>query len=417
MSNTFDFSNSNGQNLIYVYPEEEEFFIKFLEDKGIFWSDEQKEASVISLSKSLTGYIKTPLRKINIDPKYKEINISHILRLYNYVYSYDGIQDDALLDISDSTKSENIVGSFLRKLRENISIGILQDYFPMEQRTNFLKGNVNYITTYQNILKQKKQPVQTRVYNLTPNVNINHLIVGALKKISKSGENSSEAFELLGYFDDVLAITENASEFLNNINFNSKNSRYKKVASDAAMIIDSLYYDSLKGEAGGESFLINFDMLFEKFIKKILFEETKTKDFSDWKQTKLLGTEYLNGSVLSKSFYQPDILYKFNPEDENADFHPSAEAVLDVKNKANGVFNNSDIYQIIMYNQLLYSKKSILVYPSFFWKQSTILLIENNRIPVPEIHSIFINITGPNAETFKLAINNLLENLYEILDK
>lgn len=417
MSTTFDFSSASGETLISVSPQEKDFFIKFLKDKGIFWSEEQQNALVISLSKSLTGYIKTPSRTINIDPKYKEINISHILRLYNYVYSYDGIQDDALLDINDSTKSENIVNTFLQRLRENISIGILQDYFPEKKRINFLKGNVNYIKTYQNILRHKKHPVQTQVYNLTPDVNINRLIVGALKKISKSGENSSTALELLVYFDDVLSITENASEFLNNINFNSKNSRYKKVASDAAMIIDSLYYDSLKGESGGESFLVNFDILFEKFIKKILFEETTTKDFSAWNQKELLGTEYLSGSVLRKSFYQPDILYKFNPEDEEADFSPSAEAVLDVKNKANSIFNNSDIYQIVMYNQLLHSKKSILIYPSFFRKQSTIFLVENSRIPVSEIHSVFINITGSDAESFKTAINILLEDIYEVLDK
>ena len=146
-------------------------------------------------------------------------------------------------------------------------------------------------------------------------------------------------------------------------------------------------------------------------MKKVHFEEAETKGFSAWKQTRLLG-EYLNGTVLGKSFYQPDILYKFNPEYEDADFHHSAEAVLDVKNKIQWCFSNSDIYQIIMYNQPLYSKKSILVYPSFFWKQSTILLIENNRIPVPEIHSVFINIIGPDAETFRTAINNFLEDIY-----
>ena len=73
---------------------------------------------------------------------------------------------------------------------------------------------------------------------------------------------------LANYFDDFLAITENASEFLNSINFKSKNLRYKKVASNSAMIIDWLYYYSLKGEAGGESFLINLVILFEKTVEK-----------------------------------------------------------------------------------------------------------------------------------------------------
>ncbi|PEK76004.1 5-methylcytosine restriction system specificity protein McrC [Bacillus toyonensis] len=408
--------NTDGQNLINVFPDEIEFFTKFLEKKGITWRQEQKAASVIALSKSLTGYIKTPRRIINIEPKYKEINIVHILRLYNYIYSYRDVQDDELLDINKSNQSQNIVNSFLKKLQENISIGILQDYFPSEQKTKYLKGKVDYVSTYKNIMKLRRYPVKTEVYTLSPNVDINRLIVGALQMISQSKQNSSEAIELLGYFNNVVPITENASEFLQNIHFNSKNIRYKKVTSDAAMIIDSLYYDGVRGNVGGESFLINFDILFEKFVRKILLEETNERNFSIWKEPKLLGKEYFNGLVLSSRFYQPDILYKFNPEDEERDYKPTAEAVVDVKNKANGVFKNADIYQVMLYNQLLYAKKSILIYPSFYYKPSTILMIENDSLPVPEIHSVFIDIASPDAETFKEAISNLIENVYEILE-
>lgn len=408
--------NAEGQNLINVFPDEIEFFAKFLEKKGISWRQEQKEASVIALSKSLTGYIKTPRRIINIEPKYREINIAHILRLYNYVYSYRDVQDDELLDINKSNQSQNIVNSFLKKLQENISIGILQDYFPFEQNTKYLKGNVDYVSTYKNIMKLRRYPVKTEVYTLSPNVDVNRLIVGALQIISKSGENSSEAIELLDYFNNVVPISENASEFLQSIHFNSKNIRYKKVASDAAMIIDSLYYDGVRGNVGGESFLINFDILFEKFVRKILLEETNERNFSVWKEPKLFGKEYLKGFVLSSRFYQPDILYKFNPEDEERDYKPTAEAVVDVKNKANGVFKNADIYQVMLYNQLLYAKKSILIYPSFFYKPSTIFTIENDSLPVPEIHSVFIDIASPDAETFKGSISNLIENIYEILE-
>ncbi|PFO12694.1 hypothetical protein COJ70_24300 [Priestia megaterium] len=407
--------NTEGQNLINVFPDEIEFFTNFLKKKGINWGREQKEASVIALSKSLTGYIKTPRRIINIEPKYKEIKIVHVLRLYNYVYSYRDVQDDELLDVNKSNQSQNIVNSFLTQLQENISIGILQDYFPYKQKTKYLKGKVDYVSTYKDIMKLRRYPVKTEVYTLSSDVDINRLIVGALQIISQSGQNSSEAIELLGYFNNVIPITENASEFLQSIYFNSKSIRYKKVASDAAMIIDSLYYDGVRGNVGGESFLINFDILFEKFVKKILLEETNERNFSFWKEPKLLGTEYLNGTVLGSRFYQPDILYKFNPEDEERDYKPTAEAVLDVKNKANGVFKNADIYQIMLYNQLLYARKSILIYPSFFYKPSTILTIENDSLSVPEIHSVFIDIASPDAEIFKRAIRNLIENIYEIL--
>src|SRR5690606_2697216 len=101
------------------------------------------------------------------------------------------------------------------------------------QKSKFLKGNVDYVSTYKNFMKLRKYPVKTEVYTLSPNVDINRLIVGALQIISQSGQNSSEAIELLGYFNNVVPITKNASEFLHSIHFNSKNIRYKKIASDA----------------------------------------------------------------------------------------------------------------------------------------------------------------------------------------
>ncbi|WP_223701713.1 McrC family protein [Sutcliffiella deserti] len=405
----------DGHNLIYVNSDEIKFFTEFLEKKGIAWKEEHKEASVVSLSKSLTGYIKTPRRLITIESKYKEINFEHILRLYNYVYSYNNTQDDELLDINESTQSQHIVRSFLTKLRGNISIGILQDYSKTDKNTKFLKGNVDYVTTFKNSMKLRRNPVRTTVYMLSPDVDINRLIVGALQLISKSGQNTSEAFELLDFFNHVHPITENASNYLGTIDFNSKNIRYKKIASEAAMIIDSLYYDEFGGNVGGESFLVNFDILFEKFIQKILIEVTEERDFSVWKESQIFGVEYFNGAVLNKNEYHPDILYKYTPEDEERDFQPSAKAVIDVKNKANGVFKNSDLYQMLVYNQLLYAKKSILIYPSFFYKPSTVFTIDNNRIPVPEIYSVFIDISSTEAETFKSSILTLIEDVYEIL--
>lgn len=306
----------------------------------------------------------------------------------------------------------------MKKLRENISIGILQEYAIFEQKSKYLKGNVEYVSTYKDSMKLRTYPVKTKMYTLSLDIDLNRLIVGALKIISQSGRYNSESMELLGYFNNhVEAITNNASEYLQNIHFNSKNIRYKKIVSQAAMIIDSLYYDSLKGNVGGESFLVNFDILFEKFVKKILIEETTERSFSIWNEPKLLGKEYLNGVVVGSRLYQPDIVYNFIQEDEERGYQPTAEAVLDVKNKANGVFKNSDVYQIMLYNQLLYAKKSILIYPSFYSKPTTILTIENNIIPVPEIYSVFIDIATPNTETFKKAIYNLIEDVFQVLEK
>src|SRR5699024_4991286 len=163
------------------------------------------------------------------------------------------------LDVNPSAQSGNIIKSFLQKLRENIPIGILQDYFVKDQKINFLKGKVDFITTYKNILKHNDYPVSTEMHTLSPNTAINRL----------NKDYKLKTLDLVDYFISVDPILTNAIEFFEEIYFDPKNIRYKKIAMEAAMIIDSLYYDDISGSTGGESFLINFDTLFEQFIQKV----------------------------------------------------------------------------------------------------------------------------------------------------
>src|SRR5699024_12262501 len=87
-----------------------------------------------------------------------------------------------------------------------------------------------------------------------------------------------------------------------------------KIAMEASIIIDSLYYDDISGSTGGESFLINFDTLFEQFIQKVLIHETNQRDFSKWTEPNILGKEYLNGFVIKEGKYNPDLMYRLNLE-------------------------------------------------------------------------------------------------------
>lgn len=405
------------RNLINIDEEEVSFFDTFLKNKGIKWNREERESRVVILSNSLVGYIKTPLKKIILEPKYKEVNISHVLRLYNYVYSYGGSQDDELLDVNPSAQSGNIIKSFLQKLRENIPIGILQDYFVKDQKINFLKGKVDFITTYKNILKHNDYPVSTEMHTLSPNTAINRLIKGALLIVSRStNDDNLKALDLLDYFISVDPILTNATEFFEEIYFDPKNIRYKKIAMEAAMIIDSLYYDDISGSTGGESFLINFDTLFEQFIQKVLIHETNQRDFSKWTEPNILGKEYLNGFVIKEGKYNPDLMYRLNLEDDRRDYQASAVGVLDVKNKANNIFNNQDLYQIVVYSQMLYSEYSILIYPSFFYRKPTVFSIDNSEMSVQDVNSCFIDIVTPSADAFKQSIVNFIEDIYGILE-
>lgn len=414
MNTINDVINLESQRIINVKEQEFEFFDKFLREKRISWSDENRSLGILPLSKSYAGYIKTPLRKIDIKPKFSELSIDHVIRLYNYVYSYQDSTDDELLEISYSTRS--IEAKFLSNLREQISIGLLQEYEEKTNRLDFLKGKVNYTKTYKNSKLLKKNPVCTKSFELSLNLDINRLICGALTIISHSKTYSSDSIELLSYFKGVQPCLENGSELLSKITFNSKTIRYKRVASDASMIIDTLYYDDFKGSTGGESFLINFDMLFELFIRKILLNETEERDFTVWDIPKIYAEERLDKDHISNREYLPDILYKYNTEDPNHGYAPSAKAILDVKNKAYSTFRNSDVYQMMFYNQLLYAQCNILLYPSFLEKETVTLNILNDSINVPSIFAIFIDIAKENSKSFKDDIEHFIKKIYKILE-
>src|SRR5699024_6660383 len=143
-----------------------------------------------------------------------------------------------LLDVNPSAQSGNIIKSFLQKLRENILIGILHDYFLKDKIINFLKGKLDFITTYKNILKHNDYLVSTEMHTLSPNTAINRLIKGALLIVSRlTNDDNLKALDLLDYFISVDPILTNATEFFEEIYFDPKNIRYKKIAMEAAMII------------------------------------------------------------------------------------------------------------------------------------------------------------------------------------
>ena len=189
--------------------------------------------------------------------------------------------------------------------------------------------------------------------------------MSALRKLERVHKYSSEASKLSMYFDGASNSVTKGSELLERITFNSNTSRYRRTLTYAAMIIDQLSYSDTGKTIGTDSFLINFDKLFEDFVIKVLKEMPEKKEFSTWFEKKKFADVIAAYGKYDEREYQPDILFRFNPEDEKQDYKPSAYAILDVKNKAYGLFKNADIYQILTYTRLLHGKKALLLYPAF----------------------------------------------------
>lgn len=397
------------QNIISILDSEMDFFEWFTQKNRIIWRTEDKCNRLLPLSKSYVGYIVTPVRKINLLPKYNEIGFEHIFRMYLYVHGYTSSDSPGVLDVAKSHTDIDVANLFFSSLDRNIQTGILQNYIKIKVRGKTIRGLVNYRKTYINYLKGRKKAIEGIVSRLSLNNPENRLIVTALIKLRHVKGYTNMASKNLMYFEGVPGNVESGSAVFESIVFNTNTVRYRKTLLYAALIIDELDYDDTGNVVGTESFLVNFDRLFEDFIVKALKDNSTARGFSTWNNSKTYAEILNNELILDHREYLPDILYKFRIEDERFNYEPSAYAVLDVKNKARGEFKNADIYQILTYARLLHSKKILLLYPSFAKKYPEELVLNPEIFEASVITGCFVNIADSTGEKFLESINFFVE--------
>ena len=217
------------------------------------------------------------------------------------------------------------------------------------------------------------------------------------------------------YFEGVNGNISDGKEHLCKITFNSNTMRFKQVLTYASMIIDQMDYDTIGNMIGTESFIVNFDRLFEDFVAKILLTVPEKRDFSVWSKPEIFSEIQRFNSSIEYREYLPDILYKYNREDKEKNYEPTAYAVLDVKNKAYSSYKNADIYQIVTYSKLLYASKMLLLYPSFERKKSEVLELNSEIFSPNIIFACFINISESDGKEFLQSIADFAKEVLQIV--
>lgn len=393
------------------------FFEDLTKKYGIAWSYEEKHNGILSPSRSYVGYITTPIRILALKPKYSEIGFEHIIRMYLYVYGYRPTDSAAILDVSNAETNADVAALFIKNLKRNIQEGILRTYKRERVKTGTLKGRVDYTKSYRDALMQKRKPVTARISSLSVDNTFNALILTALTKLTHVKKYASSAAELSMYFEGASRNVKKGREVLESINFNSNIARYRRTLTYAAMIIDQLSYSDCGSAAGTDSFLINFDRLFEDFVIKILKEIPEKKEFTTWTRGKKFADVSGSFGVYETREYHPDLIYRFKDEDEKYDYSPSAYSVLDVKNKAYSQFKNADVYQILTYARLLHSKKAVLLYPAFYHRRPEQLLLDPMIFDPASITSCFVNIADEDGEAFLRSIRRFADDVVKVMQE
>ncbi len=388
---------------IRIKEEEAPYIKKLLLDRGVTPDCFDEEQLILNLPQKYVGFIKTPDRIIQLEPSHDKINLSHVMRLYFFVYSNEEIIEDDIYDLAPTSEYINLAEIYVKELQKVCLKGLPLEYQEKEEEGRYVKGKIDYVATFKNISLKKDEPLKCKYDELSIDNPINRIFSTAFHKI-KEILPFSESLVFISNSFQYVKRTPYTSDDIKNIHLGRNLNYCKKAFFLAKMIIDELYYEEIKDFGIGECFLVDFNKLFEYFVRKIVFNITKDPYFTSWSKEEIYG-HYDN---IDKK-YIPDLLYNYSKRNE------TSHAVIDVKNKTKGIFSNPDVYQLLFYATVLNSSKIILCYPSSEDISFKYLELNTSEFPTNRIYAVFINISGASRHEFKKAINNFVDNLYECL--
>lgn len=374
--------------------------IQTLKSLGIDSSCVDLTQGIASFPQAYVGYISLPDRKIIIDPKHDGVSFKHIMRIFYFLYSSDSSDlDEPIYDI-ESGNSYDIVNSFFRELEIVVKKGLPVEYKSTQDTLQYLRGNIDLVSTQLNLRLRKKELFSCEYDDLSYDVPINQVLYKALLKTTYVVDNGKSTV-LKRNFRDV----SNTYSTPQNIQLNTNTKYCKKALTLAYMILNDLSISDYGNSSYGQSLLINFDKVFEEFIKKILTVYSEDHNFTYWDEEKRYAICKSNGDDYFKS-YIPDMLYSYQEQN----YPNTAYCILDMKNKTSKPFSNADVYQMFFYANQLKCKKVILCYPSSCSVENAVLKFENEDFLIKKLYATYINIAGNTANEFK-------RNIFEFIDK
>ena len=384
---------------------EKEFLLKAFEPRGISTGCIDFQQNIVSFPQAYVGYINLPTRRIMIDPKHNGVNLRHIIRIYYFLYSSDSSDlDDPIYDV-DSGGTFDIIELFISELDKVAKKGLPVEYREGRENLQYLRGNINVVQTMMNKQLGRRDIFDCSFDELSRDITINQVLYKAYNKAIRimDMEKASLLNRDFGDISDIYQVPQ--------ITLNTNTMYCKKALTLAYMILNDLSVSDYGNQAYGQNFLVNFDRLFEDFIKKILVTYSGDYNFTYWESEKQYAV--CSGADYDDYFksYIPDMLYLYQ---EN-EMPISAFGILDMKNKTSKPFSNADVYQMFFYANELHSKRVILCYPAGREQQNAVLKFNNEDFSLKQIHGVYINIAGDTSKEFKENINMFIDKIKALM--
>lgn len=394
-------------NTIIINSEEYELLAGIFQGHNITIDQSKFNNGFVEFPKQYVGIIELPNRIIIIKPKVFGLNLSHIMRMYYFVFLNNKVDLDEDIFGIDNNKNLSISELFINELMKIVKIGLPMQYKDFQTTSKFSNGTLDLLSTVVRLQQKKDDPFAVHISNLSKDIEVNRVLYLAYRKIYDLVNENVKGF-LDRNFQNISRIDR-----VHNKPMVTRNIKYCEKALTLAYIIINDMSVSGFGESGfGENILINFDKLFEYFVQKVLIVYTDDNYFTTWNEPHYFG-EYNSPDfgIINKT-YLPDLLYNYRKTLTGG----KCTCILDMKNKTSSPFSNADVYQMCFYSSMLKTNKVILCYPSSEPKESLVLNLGNEGILLSKINAVYINLAGNSATEFKNNIYSFIKKIYRIIE-
>jgi len=375
------------------------------------------QEKIITPQEGLVGIIRIPSKTIVILPRFEAFDFNVVMRLWFFTRSSVVNLKKPLLpsyDLDPSRFLLDITNEFVLAVKEILQRGLVAKYVPISSNLPFVRGKIDY----KEHLRRNPQPFQhvfCSFEEMSMDNQLNQIILFCLNKLFRLVQDPKNRMQLaaLQYNFRGITLRSDLSAFdIDSSMLTHRESYYQLVLELCKIIAKNLFFSNVGGAFVGSAFLVDFDLLFEDFVKTILVNYYYEPGFSSWDEEKEYGYYTMhprvNGTTENVKSYRPDILYKYDPA------HETCEAVLDVKSKTGEPYANPDVFQMYFYCKKLHARKGILIYPSAEPFKSLKLFLKFPNGEDFSIYATFISLTGKesdfwrNIELFKRQIDGIL---------
>ena len=353
-------SNFISQSISRIQFQEIEEFHK--ENKDIF---EYVNNHTLKAKGHYVGVIQTPSLTLEILPKiyndsknenginkYRKIFLKMLLKIDDIPTAKDGTTAD--VNVADMNVFEVFIKLFAKHVENLIQKGVKSDYIFTEDNLTYLKGKLQFSNHIRYNLAHKErfyveydEYMEDRVENRLLKTCINFLLAK-----TKDFDNQKKLRQQLFFFANVSDST-NVQYDLSHIEYLQRGmEHYELPLKFAKIFLNNKSFAPIKGDNSSFSLLFQMNIIFERYIEKLLQENTEIRNL----QTKMKGKYHLLTN--NKIALEPD--YKFEL-DSKLIIGDAKWKLID--QECTDKLNPSDIYQIYSYLNYFNSKVGYIFTP------------------------------------------------------